>query len=112
MNFNTRLSKSLNVTDPQQLLAALEAASPDMAELFTSIQEITNQIKSQPAQAQPAQPAQPNQGQASGERVTVQTKKGPQQGTKTGANVTPGHTQVKLDSGAVFAFADNMVQSA
>ena len=109
MNFNTRLSKSLNVTDPQQLLAALEAASPDMAELFTSIQEITNQIKSQPAQAQPAQP---NQGQASGERVTVQTKKGPQQGTKTGANVTPGHTQVKLDSGAVFAFADNMVQSA
>lgn len=116
MNFNTRLSKSLNVTDPQQLLASLEAAAPDMAELFTSIQEITNQIKSQPVQSQPAQaqPAQPqaSQGQPGGERVTVQTKKGPQQGTKTGANVTPGHTQVKLDSGAVFAFADNMVQSA
>lgn len=54
MNFNTRLSKTLNVTNPQQLLATLEQVSPDMANLYTSVQEIVGHIKS-PGEA-PAKP--------------------------------------------------------
>ena len=65
-NFNNRLSKSLNVTDPQQLLTALQQASPEMANVYTAIQQITNQIKATPAQPTQAPVAPQNAPQQPG----------------------------------------------
>ena len=133
MNFNNRLSKTLGVTDPQQLLSTLEQSSPDMAKLYSTIQEISNQIKQstggspQPAPGAPAPgapapgapapgapaPGAPAPGAgAAGDKVTVQTKNGPQTATLTGAGSAPGFQQVKLDSGTIFAAADSAIQPA
>lgn len=46
------------------------------------------------------------------ETVTVITKNGPRKATLTGGAATPGKTQVKLDTGQVFAVNDSNIQRA